>query len=98
MKKLLLLIPLFVFSLIIHAQAPSAVIAHYKLDNSLADSEAGGYNGALDFTTAVPDRFGAAGRATAFGEGISSGELPVELVAAMSQSFTLNFWMNTSMV
>ncbi|MHA4844617.1 LamG domain-containing protein [Flavitalea antarctica] len=96
MKKYLL-ISLFTFPVVVAAQLPSGAIAQYPFDNTLADISGNAYDGSLASTSAAPNRFGVAGRATSFTAGSSSGQLPGTLQTAIRGNFSLGYWFNTSM-
>ena len=79
------------------AQLPAGSIAMYPLDNSATDVGGNGYNGTLNSTAGATNRFAAANGATAFTAGTSSGTLPLALVTAMADDFSIGFWFNTTM-
>lgn len=93
----LLMASLFAIPLLLCAQLPSGSIAKYQLDNTAGDIGASGYNGTLTSTTATTNRFSTASSATAFVAGSSTGLLPVGLVTAMSNDFTIGYWFKTGM-
>lgn len=55
------------------------------------------YNGTLTSTAGTTDRFGNANGATVFTSGSSVGSLPLSLVSAVGDDFTLGFWFQTTM-
>ncbi|MBS1512523.1 MAG: T9SS type A sorting domain-containing protein [Bacteroidetes bacterium] len=79
------------------AQMPTGSIAKYTLNNNALDGSGNGYNGTLTSTTATTNRFSTASAATAFTSGSSSGTLPVALVTATQNDFSINFWFKSSM-
>ncbi|MEO5996451.1 MAG: LamG-like jellyroll fold domain-containing protein [Chitinophagaceae bacterium] len=87
-----LICPLFLF-----AQSSENIVGKYQLNNSAIDISGNEYNGTLNSTTAAPDRFGVAGAATDFIQGVSSGKLPLELVTPLSNDFSLGYWFKTTM-
>ena len=92
LPALLLLVPVCMM-----AQLPATPVAKYKLDASATDIGGSAYNGALVATAAAANRFGTASRATAFTSGVSSGALPIGLITAMQNDFSIGFWFKTSM-
>ena len=96
--SLVITLTLFLLPFLTHAQPPAGHIAHYLLNNAATDDGPNAYDGYIDNTTAGPDRFGYAGRATVFTPNDSYGELPFELADAMKYSFTLNFWLKSNLV
>lgn len=93
----ILIVCIFTSPLFLIAQLPAGSIAKYQLDNSAIDIGGNGYNGTLTSTTATTNRFGTANSATAFTAGTSTGTLPVGLVTAMSNDFTMAYWFKTNM-
>ncbi len=79
------------------AQLPATPVAKYQLDGSAGDTGGSLYNGTLVSTTATTNRFSAASKATAFTAGSSSGTLPIGLVTAMQDDFSIGFWFKTGM-
>jgi hypothetical protein len=79
------------------AQLSENVVGKYQLNNAADDISGNNYNGTLNSTTAVTDRFGVAGAATGFSQGVSSGTLPLALVTALSNDFSLGYWFKTTM-
>lgn len=88
---------LFVSPLSLFAQLPAGAVALYPLNNDINDVSGNGYNGTLNSTTAVANRFGTAASATGFTAGTSTGTLPQGLVTAMQDDFTIGYWFNTTM-
>ncbi len=79
------------------AQMPAGAIAIYQLDNTATDISANNYNGSLASTTATTNRFSNSNSATEFTAGSSVGTLPLELVTAVSDDFSVGFWFRTTM-
>ena len=79
------------------AQVPSGPVGSYHLNNSAIDFSGNNYNGSLSATTATLNRFGASNEATAFTAGSSTGTLPLGLVTALQNDFTIAYWFKTSM-
>jgi len=96
-KTTMLVVFLFAIPIILVAQLPSGGVAFYPLDNSANDIGSNGYNGTLTATSAVANRLGAAGTATGFTAGTSTGTLPSGLVTAMQDDFTIGYWFRTTM-
>ena len=92
-----LFVCIFASPFILFAQLPSGSIAKYQLDNSAIDIGGNSYNGTLTSTTATTNRLSLANSATAFTAGTSTGSLPVGLITAMSNDFTLGYWFKTNM-
>ena len=91
---------LFLFyslSFSVFAQVPSGYVGAYHLNNSAIDFSGNNYNGSLTATTATLNRFGASNEATAFTAGSSTGTLPLGLVTALQNDFTIAYWFKTSM-
>jgi hypothetical protein len=97
MKKRTLCFLLSIASFSTFAQVPSGYVGCYHLNNSAADISGNNYNGLLVLTSAGLNRFGASNEATAFTSGLSTGSLPLGLVSAMQNDFTLCYWFKTSM-
>ena len=88
---------LSIFSVPIALFSQSA-IAMYLLNNTANDISGNNYNGSLNATSATTNRFGTINTATFFDFGLSStGTLPLDLVTAVNDDFTLGFWFKTSM-
>ena len=79
------------------AQLPAGSVAQYPFNNSAADISGNSYNGTLTSTSPDANRFGAAGNATAFVAGTSTGTLPSGLVTALANDFTVAYWVKTTM-
>ena len=79
------------------AQLPATPVAKYQLDGSATDIGGSFYNGLLLATTATTNRFSTASNATAFTSGVSSGTLPIGLITAMQNDFSVGFWFKTNM-
>jgi Concanavalin A-like lectin/glucanases superfamily/Secretion system C-terminal sorting domain len=73
-------------------------VAKYPFKTNANDISGNGYNGTLTSTTNTTDRFGNSNAALSFTSGVSSGTLPVSLVTAMQNDFTVGFWFKTSMI
>ena len=82
---------------ILIAQMPAGAIAIYQLDNTATDVSGNGYNGSLASTSATTNRFSNSSSATAFTAGSSVGTLPLALVTAVSDDFSVGFWFRTTM-
>ena len=83
--------------LCLFAQLSDNIVGKYLLNNSAADISGNEYSGTLNATTAETDRFGVAGAATGFIKKVSSGTLPLALVTALSNDFSLGYWFNTTL-
>lgn len=80
------------------AQIPSGIIAQYLLDGNTAPDQSGNnYNGTLTNTVTTSNRFGTSNSAIALTAGVSTGSLPVSLVTAVQNDFSMSFWFKTSM-
>jgi hypothetical protein len=79
------------------AQVPSGPAGSYHLNNSAIDFSGNNYNGSLSATAATLNRFGASNEATAFIAGSSTGTLPLGLITALQNDFTIAYWFKTSM-
>ena len=97
MNKCILLAISISFPVIILAQMPAGAIAKFPLDNTAIDISGNNYNGSLNATSATANRFLTSNTATAFTAGSSIGTLPLALVTAVSNDFSLGFWFNTTM-
>lgn len=96
-RTTLLLSFLFACPFVIFAQLPSGAVALYPLNNTINDVSGNGYDGTLSSTSAGVNRFGTSGSSTSFTSGSSTGTLPVGLVTAMKDDFTIAYWFNTTM-
>ncbi len=89
--------PAFLFFLspyFLSAQKPSGFVAEYPLNNNSAiDISGNSYNGTLNSSTAVANRFSTASSAVQFNSGTSSGTLPL----VVQDNFSLGFWIKTTM-
>jgi len=98
MRKLtLLLFSSFILTYAVRAQIPAGFVASYPLDNTATDLSGNGYNGSLTNTSATTNRLGAANKATSFAAGTSTGQLPLALVTALQNDFSIAFWFRTTM-
>jgi Concanavalin A-like lectin/glucanases superfamily len=79
------------------AQVPGATTARYQLNNSGTDVGPNTYNATLSLTTGTTNRFNAANTAIALTAGLSSGTLPIGLVTATQNDFSIGFWFKTAM-
>lgn len=96
-KSILLALSIITFPVILIAQMPAGAIAIYELNNTATDISANSYNGSLASTSAVTNRFSNSNSATAFTAGSSAGTLPLALVTAVSDDFSVGFWFRTTM-
>ncbi|MEO5685509.1 MAG: LamG-like jellyroll fold domain-containing protein [Chitinophagaceae bacterium] len=80
------------------AQVPSGAIAKYELNTNAVDFGGSSYNGTLTSAANTTNRFGNNNTALAFTAGSSAGTLPMGLVTAMQNNFSLGFWFKTGMV
>ncbi len=97
-KSIVFALPIMVFPVFLVAQMPSGALAMYELNNTAADISTNNYNGSLSSTSATTNRFGNSNSATAFTAGSSVGTLPLTLVTAVSDDFSVGFWFRTTMV
>jgi hypothetical protein len=96
-ESILILLCLLLLSTSLKAQLPAGAIASYPFDNSAVDNSPSGYNGTLVSTAADANRFGTASGATAFTASTSTGTLPAALATALSNDFSIGYWLKTSM-
>jgi hypothetical protein len=96
-KAIFFLLCLSIFSKPLQAQLPAGSIASYPFDNSAVDNSPTAYNGTLVSTANDANRFGTANKATAFTAGTSTGTLPAALATALSNDFTIGYWLKTTM-
>lgn len=82
---------------ILKSQVPAGAVAKYPLDNSAIDIGGNNYNGSLTATAGTTNRFGTSNKATAFTAGSSVASLPLELVTALIDDFSIGFWFRTTM-
>jgi hypothetical protein len=97
-KFVLTAVSLLIIRFTLSAQLPSGSIAEFQLNNTATDISGNNYNGSLNSTTATTNRFGLSGMATAFTTGTSTGTLPIGLVTAMQNDFSIGYWFKTNMV
>lgn len=96
-KSFLYVLALICLPGIMIAQIPAGATGIYQLDNTAVDNSGNNYNGSLSSTTATTNRFSNSNSATAFTAGSSTGTLPLELVTAVSNDFSLGFWFKSVM-
>jgi hypothetical protein len=96
-KSILFVLSIITIPVILIAQMPEGAIAIYQLDNTATDISGNNYNGSLTSTSATTNRFSNSNSATAFTANSSVGTLPLELVTAVSDDFTVGFWFRTTM-
>jgi concanavalin A-like lectin/glucanase superfamily protein/type IX secretion system substrate protein len=75
------------------AQMPTGFVAKYPLDGNATDISGNSYNGTLTSVASTNNRFGTSNSALQFTSGTSSGTLPV----VVTGSFSVGFWINTTM-
>lgn len=98
MKKPICCLLLFsAISFSVSAQLPSGYVGYYLLNNSATDYSGNNYNGTLTSTSATTNRFGTSNKATLFTSGTSTGTLPLGLVTALQNNFSIGYWFKTSM-
>jgi hypothetical protein len=88
---------LFIGNIAVLGQLPAGSVAQYPFNNSALDVSGNGFNGTLASTTGDVNRFGTANFATAFVATISTGTLPLGLVTALADDFTIGYWVKTTM-
>lgn len=82
-----------------NAQIPATPNTRYPLNNNTATDVSGnGLNGSLTLTANTTSRLGTANSAVSFTSTTSSGTLPVSLVTALQNDFTVGFWFKTGMI
>lgn len=97
-KSVLFVLTVIASPVILNGQMPAGAVAIYKLDNSTTDISANNYHGTLSSTAATTNRFNSSNAATAFTAGSSAGSLPLALVTAVSDNFTVAFWFRSTMI
>src|SRR3989337_2925362 len=96
-KSILFVLSIISLPVILIGQLPSGSIAKYELNNTAIDFSGNNYNGSLTSTSSTTNRFGTINAATAFTAGSSTGSLPLQLVTAVSDDFSIGFWFRTTM-
>ncbi len=96
-NRIFILASIYLVPVLLSAQLPAGRIAAYPLNNSAADVSGNAYDGTLSSTSNDLNRFGTANGATAFSSGTSTGTLPAALATALSNDFTVGYWLKTSM-